>query len=128
MKVNYVLMYGTPYLKYREFETFEDVSKFLVNKSIVNYSIFKKLEDKEEVEMIYRDNDIRYLEQENKQLKDKIEKLKDYGEKVGERRNQLYDKIDKAIEYIRETGLYCDYGDLCNQSATELLEILGDKE
>lgn len=41
---------------------------------------------------------------------------------------ELQDKIDKAIEYIRETGLYCDYGDLCNQSATELLEILGDKE
>lgn len=74
MKVNYVLMYGTPYLKYREFETFEDVSKFLVNKCIVNYSIFKKLEDKEEVEMIYRDNDIRYLEQENKQLKETIDK------------------------------------------------------
>lgn len=54
-------MYGTPYLKYREFETFEDVSKFLVNKCIVNYSIFKKLEDEEEVEMIYRDNDIEYL-------------------------------------------------------------------
>lgn len=47
MKVNYVLMYGTPYLKYREFETFEDVSKFLVNKCFVNYSIFKKLGDKE---------------------------------------------------------------------------------
>lgn len=62
MKVNYVLMYGTPYLKYRVFETFEDISKFLVNKSIVDYSIFKKLEDKEEVEMIYRDNDIKYLE------------------------------------------------------------------
>ena len=62
MKVNYVLMYGTPYLKYREFETFEEVSKFLVNKRIVNYSIFKKLEDKEEVEMIYRDIDIHYLE------------------------------------------------------------------
>ena len=62
MKVNYVLMYGTPYLKYREFETFEDVSKFLVNKVIVNYTIFKKLEDKDEVEMIYRDSDIHYLE------------------------------------------------------------------
>ena len=75
MKVNYVLMYGTPYLKYREFETFEDVSKFLVNKSIVNYSIFKKLEDKEEVEMIYRDNDIHYLEKENKRLNNIINEL-----------------------------------------------------
>ncbi|MBQ1496499.1 MAG: hypothetical protein IIZ40_04065 [Bacilli bacterium] len=40
----------------------------------------------------------------------------------------LQQRIDKAIEYIRETGLYCDYGDLCNQSATELLKILGDKK
>ena len=84
MKVNYVLMYGTPYLKYREFETFEDISKFLVNKRIVNYSIFKKLEDKEEVEMIYIDNDIRYLEKELDKYKnviDKIDKLinTDYG-------------------------------------------------
>lgn len=77
MKVNYVLMYGTPYLKYREFETFEDVSKFLINKSIVNYSIFKKLEDKEEVEMIYRDNDIRYLEKEIYRLKLHILSIKE---------------------------------------------------
>ena len=73
MKVNYVLMYGTPYLKYREFETFEDISKFLVNKGIVNYSIFKKLEDKEEVEMIYRDNDIRFLENIIKEVREYIE-------------------------------------------------------
>ena len=73
MKVNYVLMYGTPYLKYREFETFEDISKFLVNKGIVNYSIFKKLEDKEEVEMIYRDNDINYLKSIIKEVREYIE-------------------------------------------------------
>lgn len=77
MKVNYVLMYGTPYLKYREFETFEDISKFLVNKRIVNYSIFKKLEDKEEVEMIYRDNDIQYLEKELDKYKNVIDKIKE---------------------------------------------------
>ena len=76
MKVNYVLMYGTPYLKYREFETFEDISKFLVNKGIVNYSIFKKLEDKEEVEMIYRDNDINYLKGIIKEVREYIEKHK----------------------------------------------------
>ena len=41
----------------------------------------------------------------------------------------LQQRIDKAIEYIKETGLYCDYGDLCNQSSKDLLEILeGDKE
>lgn len=41
---------------------------------------------------------------------------------------ELQQRIDKAIEYIKETGLYCDYGDLCNQSSKDLLEILGDKE
>lgn len=98
MKVNYVLMYGTPYLKYREFETFEDISKFLVNKSIVNYSIFKKLEDKEEVEMIYRDNDIRYLE----------------------------DKIDKAIEYIESEKTNYNSNWLSN-GREDLLDILKRK-
>ncbi len=77
MKVNYVLMYGTPYLKYREFETFEDVSKFLVNKRIANYTIFKKLEDEEEVEMIYRDNDINYLENKIKEIRKEIEETDD---------------------------------------------------
>lgn len=62
MTVNYVLMYGTPYLKYKEFETFEDMSKFIVNKRIVNYTIFEKMNDEKEVEMIYRDNDIHVLE------------------------------------------------------------------
>lgn len=75
MKVNYVLIYGTPYLKYREFETFEDISKFLVNKKIVNYSIFKKLEDKEEVEMIYRDSDINHLKSIVKEVREWKEKL-----------------------------------------------------
>lgn len=84
MKVNYVLMYGTPYLRYKEFETFEDISKFLVHKGYVNYSIFKKLEDKEEVEMIYRDNDIHYLEKENKRLNNIINKAKIFCEDVVE--------------------------------------------
>lgn len=108
MKVNYVLMYGTPYLKYREFETFEDISKFLVNKSIVNYSIFKKLEDKEEVEMIYRDNDIRVLEK----------------------------RIDKAIDYIekeyQDNIIITDYADnpiTSQELYGELLDILkGDSD
>ena len=73
MKVNYVLMYGIPYVRYRNFETFENISKFLVNKSIVNYSIFKKLEDKEEIEMIYRDNDIHYLENLVKEQEQKLQ-------------------------------------------------------
>jgi hypothetical protein len=103
MKVNYVLMYGTPYLKYREFETFEDISKFLVNKSIVNYSIFKKLEDKEEVEMIYRDSDIRVLE----------------------------DRINKTIEYCNETIKYMELleeGDANIQTIKEVINILKRSE
>lgn len=75
MKVNYVLMYGIPYVRYEEFETFEDISKFLVHKGYVNYSIFKKLEDKEEIEMIYRDNDIHYLENFVKEQDKEIERL-----------------------------------------------------
>lgn len=98
MKVNYVLMYGTPYLKYREFETFEDVSKFLVNKGIVNYSIFKKLEDKEEVEMIYRDNYIKYLKGIIKEVREYIEKNYDdyeefiYGKDFKEKILEILDK------------------------------------
>ena len=109
MKVNYVLMYGTPYLKYREFETFEDISKFLVNKSIVNYSIFKKLEDKEEVEMIYRDNDIKYLEKELDKYKIVLDKIKDFC------MNYIY--IDDRGEELEELEKYIDPKDIL-----ELLE------
>ena len=77
MKVNYVLMYGTPYLKYREFETFEDISKYLVNKRICNYTIFEKMSDEKEVEMIYRDNDINYLENKIKEIRKEIEETDD---------------------------------------------------
>lgn len=77
MTVNYVLMYGTPYLKYREFETFEDISKFLVNKGICNYTIFEKMSDEKEVEMIYRDNDINYLENKIKEIRKEIEETDD---------------------------------------------------
>ena len=97
MKVNYVLMYGTPYLKYREFETFEDISKFLVNKGIVNYSIFKKLEDKEEVEMIYRDNDINYLKGIIKEVREYIKHSQNYGKEkiIYVNGNDILDILDK---------------------------------
>ena len=75
MKVNYVLLYGTPYLKYELFDTFENMSKFLVNKRIANYKIYEKMEDTKEVEMIYRDNDIQVLEEENKRLNNIINEL-----------------------------------------------------
>ena len=104
MKVNYVLMYGTPYLKYRKFETFEDISKFLVNKRIVNYSIFKKLEDKEEVEMIYRDNDIQYLEKELDKYKNVFDNIKECcKDKIQEQKEMVdfskyyLENYDKAI-------------------------------
>lgn len=112
MKVNYVLMYGTPYLKYREFETFEDVSKYLVNKWIVNYSIFKKLEDKEEVEMIYRDSDIRCLEQE-------IERL-----------NNIINEIRKIFKYYGTKEDIVDYSNytIIGEDLIKLLEILDKGE
>lgn len=48
-------------------------------------------------------------------LNKQVEMLKDYGEKCGERRNELYDKIDKAIEVVR----------LCNTKCSkEVIEIL----
>ena len=104
MKVNYVLMYGTPYLKYRKFETFEDISKFLVNKRIVNYSIFKKLEDKEEVEMIYRDNDIQYLEKELDKYKNVLDNIKEFCKHKIQEQKEMVDfskyyleNYDKAI-------------------------------
>jgi len=98
VKVNYVLMYGTPYLKYREFETFEDISKFLVNKDIVNYSIFKKLEDKEEVEMIYRDNDIKYLKGIIKEVREYIQDRYD-----GEVLTHTFDKdnVGELLEILK---------------------------
>lgn len=91
MKVNYVLMYGIPYVRYREFETFEDCSKFLVNKSIVNYSIFKKLKDDEEIEMIYRDNDIHYLENFVKEQ-----------DKETERLNNIINTLEDTLSKIKD--------------------------
>lgn len=72
MKVNYVLMYGRPYLKYKEFEKFDDISKYLVNKGICNYRIFEPMEDLKEVEMIHLENDVRVLEDKIKQLQSQL--------------------------------------------------------
>lgn len=83
MKVNYVLMYGTPYLRYEEFEKFEDMSKFIVRKRIVNYTIFEKMSDEKEVEMIYRDNDIKVLENAINKANKYLDNLKTYHFKYG---------------------------------------------
>lgn len=82
MKINYVLVYGTPYLKAAYFETFEDISKYLLKKSIVNYSIYEQMNDLKEVEMIHLENDVRVLEQENQSLKDRIEKAYEITKKL----------------------------------------------
>ena len=110
MKVNYVLMYGIPYVRYKEFETFEDISKFLVHKGYVNYSIFKKLEDKEEIEMIYRDNDIHYLENFVKEQDQKLQ--------------QKENIIKEVREYIKENNYHCKNQVEQEQYDKELLEIL----
>jgi hypothetical protein len=105
MKVNYVLLYGTPYLKYELFDTFEKMSDFIVKRSIVNYTIFEKMEDKKEVEMIYRDNDIRVLEEENNRLNNIINEL-DYElelELNKTRANNEYNKgIFNAFKFIKD--------------------------
>lgn len=95
MKVNYVLMYGTPYLRYRAFETFENVSKFLVNKGIVDYSIFKKLEDDEEIEMIYRDIDINYLKGIIKEVREYIGSKEHYEDDFDTEIEKVYKILDK---------------------------------
>lgn len=51
---------------------------------------------------------------------DYIDKLENYGESVGERRNQLYDKIEKAIEFINSFDYY-----IPEDNKPELLDILG---
>ena len=55
-------------------------------------------------------------------LNKQVEMLKDYGEKCGDRRNELYDKIDKAIEHCK-SNMFVD-----SQFIYEQLEILGEEE
>lgn len=109
MKVNYVLMYGTPYLKYREFETFDDISKFLINKSIVNYTIFEKMQDNKEVEMIYLNNDIKVLKQRIDKAIEYIEsKEYQYGDE--EQDNYIYDigfdEVNELLDILKGNGGY----------------------
>lgn len=106
----------------------EEIDKWLDNEYGVSYTRLEELHDfLIEQNMKYQDK-IDDLQQENKQLKDKIEKLKDYGEAVGERRNQLYDKIDKAIDWCNEIiRTFCE-DDKQVVVAYEIKEILGDKE
>ena len=99
MKINYVLLYGTPYLRYELFDTFKKMSDFIVKRSIVNYTIFEKMEDKKEVEMIYRDSDIQVLEKRIdkaiEQLEEILEMAKDYGEV------NLVDRLEIILKILR---------------------------
>ena len=68
------------------------------------------------------------LQNDYQEAKDRIDEFKFTIKTQQQMIDELINKIDKAIEYIKETGLYCDYGDLCSNHTKELLEILGDKE
>lgn len=57
-------------------------------------------------------------------IADYIKKLENYGEAVGERRNQLYDKIDKAKEYIKD-NFTNDDGTIWHEEMKIIYEILG---
>lgn len=79
-----------------------------------------------------KDN-IHHLAEENKQLKEELETLKDAFdfnlgaiENIRKEKHKLEDKIDKAIEYIKELQNSCIV--FSNIAYKELLEILGDKE
>lgn len=52
MEIKYILVYGEPYLKTKFFSSFKDMSGFIVNKSIVDYQIFKEMIDDEEIKLI----------------------------------------------------------------------------
>lgn len=74
--------------------------------------------DNEDIEIIQ--NYIETIEQENKQLKAQLELYKDNHE-------YLNNKIDKAIEYIKQYS-NTNYLDFRQCEIIELLEILGEKE
>ena len=139
MKVNYVLMYGTPYLKYKEFEKFDEISKYLVNKGICNYRIFEPMEDLKEMEMIHLENDVRVLEgkikQLQSQLKAKEEENKRYRELgfkyLNDQNNKLKEVIKEAREYLKgvyEMSCYTKSIILDKEGIEELDEILSKGE
>jgi len=75
MEVNYILIYGNPYLQTKYFEKFDGISDYLVKKGIVDYKIFEKMQDNKEIEMIYLNNDVKVLE--NK-ISSAIKQIKSY--------------------------------------------------
>lgn len=77
MEVNYILIYGNPYLQTKYFEKFDDISDYLVKKRIVDYKIFEKMQDDKEIEMIHLNNDVEVLK--NK-INNAIKEIKSYDE------------------------------------------------
>ena len=77
MEVNYILIYGNPYLQTKYFEKFNDISDYLIKKGIVDYRIFEKMQDNKEIEMIHLNNDVEVLE--NK-INNAIKEIKSYDE------------------------------------------------
>ena len=75
MEVNYILIYGNPYLQTKYFEKFDDISDYLVKKRIVDYKIFEKMQDDKEIEMIYLNNDVEVLES---KINNAIKEIKSY--------------------------------------------------
>ena len=98
------------------------------------YINYNELEDMEYLCKLLeqRDEDIKDLKQENKQLKEELENDIDrYEDTISYQlgfdkgKEYLQQRIDKAIEYIKNWRLY-DVDDNCINEI--LLEILGDKE
>ena len=105
MKVNYVLMYGTPYLKYKEFEKFDEISKYLVNKGICNYRIFEPMEDLKEMEMIHLENDVRVLEGKIKQLQSQLKAKEESEKEFIKYLEAEKDRLAREVSQIYEDSL-----------------------
>ena len=75
MEVNYILIYGNPYLQTKYFDKFDDISDYLVKKRIVDYKIFEKMQDDKEIEMIHLNNDVEVLES---KINNAIKEIKSY--------------------------------------------------
>lgn len=93
--------------------------------------------DNEDIEIIQ--NYIETIEQENKQLKAKSEVLEENNKLLIQQKAQMYEdldiayeRIDKAIEYIKENfdkiGICVSGSDLPYSYIEELLEILGENK